>query len=55
MDDALGVGSIEGVGDFDGELQPEIGLESFTGDAVFQGRSRYSITMKGWPFCSSIS
>ena len=55
VDDAFGVGGIEGVGDCDGELQPEIGLERFTGDAVFRGPSRYSITMKGWPFCSSIS
>jgi hypothetical protein len=55
LDDAFGVGGIEGVGDCDGELQPEIGLERFTGDAVLRGPSRYSITMKGWPFCSLIS
>ncbi len=37
MDDALGVGGVEGVGDLDGELQQDVGFERTAVDAVLQG------------------
>ena len=39
MDNALGVGSVERIRDFDGELQQKVGLERLAGDAVLQGEA----------------
>jgi hypothetical protein len=56
VDDAFGVSGIECVGDLGRQRQQCFGLERLARDAVLKMRpSRYCMTMKAWPFSSSIA
>ena len=55
MNDALRMGGVESVCDFDAKRQDQFGLQGRPARRFSVVPSRYSIAMKGWPSCSPMS